>query len=83
MILHSQQQACAGMEAARYADIQAVKTSEPVGTIQQIYFVLQWSSGDLQGDTFFLFLRAIREIRRWLVSGLVHLKHLKVLEEKL
>ena len=52
------------MEAARYADVQAVKLSEPVEAVQQIYLVLQWSSGDPQGDAFFLFLRAIREIRR-------------------
>ena len=64
MILHSQQQGCADMEAARYADVQAVKLSEPVEAVQQIYLVLQWSSGDPQGDAFFLFLRAIREIRR-------------------
>ena len=52
------------MEAARYADVQAVKISEPAGVVQQIYLVLQWSSAEPQGDAFFLFLRAIREIRR-------------------
>lgn len=41
VILHSQQQGCAGIEAARYTDFQAVKTGVPVGAVQQIYFALQ------------------------------------------